>query len=465
MNTKHTRPGAASRRTFLRGALHGAAASVVLGAPMLRMSAASAATAGDYRALVCILLAGGNDSFNMLVPNDSGEYAAYAAVRADLALAQNTLLPLAGTDALGKRLAVHPAMPEVRTLHDAGELAFVANLGTLVEPVDAARVESGAAAVPLGLFSHADQISQWQTAVPDARIASGWGGRAADLLTSLNAPGGVPMSVSLSGTNVFQAGVQTAEYAIEAGPQGAPGVEGYGGDEFYGAERTRAIDRILGGDYVNVLRRGYADKLRGAIDNQAQFSAALQGAPSLMTTFTANPVSGALGQIARVIGARGALGARRQTFFLTFGGWDHHDEVRNSQQRMLAVVSKAMAEFRDALKELGVYEQVTTFTISEFGRTLTSNGRGSDHGWGGHQLVMGGAVKGGSTYGEYPDLSPTSPLAIERSIIVPTLSVDSYFAELARWFGVADGDLSLVLPNVRRFVPAGTANPLGFLAS
>ena len=229
--------------------------------------------------------------------------------------------------------------------------------------------------------------------MPDARIATGWGGRAADLLGGLNARSGVSMNVSLSGSNVFQAGFQTAEYAIETGAEGAPSVAGYGASDPFDGLQTRALDRILSGDYDNLLRAGYAQKLRGAIDAEARFSTALAGAPSLMTSFSANRVSAAFAQIARVIGARDALGARRQTFFLVFGGWDHHDEVIENQARMLAVVSKGLAEFSTALKELGVHEQVTTFTTSDFGRTLTSNGRGSDHGWGGHHMVMGGAVQ------------------------------------------------------------------------
>ena len=272
------------------------------------------------------------------------------------------------------------------------------------------------------------------------------------------------MNVSLSGSNVFQAGLQTAEYAIETGAQGAPSVVGYGASDPFGGLQTQAVDRILGGSYENVLRAGYARKLRGAIDAEALFSTALAGSPPLMTTFSSNRVSAAFAQIARVIGARETLGAQRQTFFLVFGGWDHHDEVINSQAQMLTVVSKGLAEFSSALKELGVHEQVTTFTTSDFGRTLTSNGRGSDHGWGGHHIVMGGAVRGGRTYGSYPDLSASSPLAIERSIIIPTLSTDAYFAELACWFGVGDGDLRTVLPNVRRFVASGTPHPIGFLA-
>ncbi len=165
-----------------------------------------------------------------------------------------------------------------------------------------------------------------------------------------------------------------------------------------------------------------------------------------------------------MIGSSEALGVNRQTFFVNVGGWDHHDEVLDNQAGMLPMISAGLAEFRSALVELGVLDQVTTFTTSDFGRTLTSNGKGSDHGWGGHHIVMGGAVQGGNLYGDYPELSASSPLDVGRGVYVPTTSVDSYFAELALWFGVTPGDLELVLPNVARFyTPGSPTPPLGFL--
>ena len=205
--------------------------------------------------------------------------------------------------------------------------------------------------------------------------------------------------------------------------------------------------------------------MRGAIDAQAVFVDAMGTSPNLTTEFSPHYFSQALRQIARVIGARDSLGATRQTFFVTVGGWDHHDDVLDNQAAMLPAVSKGLQEFRDALVELGVFDEVTTFTTSDFGRTLTSNGKGSDHGWGGHHIVMGGSVNGGSIYGEYPILSASNPLDVGRGIYAPTTSVDEYFAELARWFGVPASELDQVLPNVRNFYsPESGQAPMGFLS-
>jgi uncharacterized protein (DUF1501 family) len=455
-----------SRRRFLTHSCSFGAGALVAPGLLGTLGAARTALAADlegYRALVCILLAGGNDSYNMLVPWDADQYGAYAAIRSDLALSHDVLLPLAGTTSSGRRYAVHPGLGDVQQLYAAGELAVIANVGTLLEPVDAAAIAAGAS-VPLGLFSHSDQIAQWQTAVPDARLAQGWGGRIADLFEDVNPANGISMSLSLSGSNLFQAGDRTVEYNITADGDGAVGVNAYDDGSEFGAFRKRMIDELLAVQHGNAFRAEYSLRLERAIENQRTFVAALATAPVLATEFSATPFSQSLRQIARVIGARDALGARRQTFFVQVGGWDHHDEVLNNQARMLPSISRGLREFRDALVELGVFADVTTFTTSDFGRTLTSNGKGSDHGWGGHHLAMGGSVAGGQMLGTYPTLAAGSPLDVGRGIYIPTTSVDSYFAELALWFGVAPSDLDLVLPNVRRFyAPESGAAPLGFL--
>jgi uncharacterized protein (DUF1501 family) len=343
---------------------------------------------------------------------------------------------------------------------------MIANVGTLLEAYDAQAVENGTAQLPLGLFSHADQINQWQTAAPDARIAQGWGGRIADLMQDVNVMNGVSMNISLSGSNVFQSGNQVSEYSIEATGDGAPGINNYDDGTDYGALKKRMVDDLLAVQQQNILRREYARRLRGAIDAQSVFVEALQTAPTIDTPFSPGYFSQSLRQIARVIGARDALGVTRQTFFVTVGGWDHHDDVLDNQAGMLPMISKGLAEFRDALVELQAFDEVTTFTTSDFGRTLTSNGKGSDHGWGGHHIVMGGAVSGGSIYGDYPILSPSSPLDVGRGVYAPTTSVDEYFAELARWFGVPASELDQVLPNVRSFYsPESSQPPIGFLAA
>ena len=458
-----------TRRGFLTHSCSLGVASATVTSTLLQLGmsrSAAAQSANDYRALVCILLAGGNDSFNMLVPTETSQYAEYRAIRSDLALERPALLPLPGATADGRTYGLHPGMSELQSLFSSGDAALIANVGTLLEPFDAQAVENGTARLPLGLFSHADQINQWQTAAPNARIAQGWAGRIADRMQDVNVLNGVSMNISLSGSNVFQAGELASEYSIEATGDGAPGLNAYDDGTEFGALKKRMVDDLLAVSQRNIFRREYARRLRGAIDAQAVFVDALQTSPTLATPFSTSPFSQSLQQIARVIGARDALGAQRQTFFVSVGGWDHHDEVLDNQAGMLPQISRGLLEFRDALAELGVLDAVTTFTTSDFGRTLTSNGKGSDHGWGGHHIVMGGAVDGGRIYGEYPVLAMNSPLDVGRGVYAPTTAVDEYFAELARWFGVPASELDQVLPNVRSFYsPERTTPPIGFMGA
>jgi uncharacterized protein (DUF1501 family) len=457
-----------TRRGFLTHSCSLGIASATVSSTLLQLGlsrTAAAQSAPGYRALVCILLAGGNDSYNMLVPADDDQFAEYRSIRADLALDQNSLLVLPGTTGNGRSYGLHPGMSELRSLFTSGDAAMIANVGTLLEAFDAQAVQNGTAKLPLGLYSHADQINQWQTAVPDGRIAQGWGGRIADLMQDVNVQNGVSMNISLSGSNVFQSGNQAGEYSIDATGDGAPGLNAYDDGTDFGALKKRMVDDLLAVQQQHILRREYSRRLRGAIDAQAVFVDALQTSPTLNTPFSSGYFSQSLRQIARVIGARDALGVSRQTFFVTVGGWDHHDDVLDNQANMLPAISAGLQEFRDALVELGVFDEVTTFTSSDFGRTLTSNGKGSDHGWGGHHIVMGGAVNGGNIYGDYPILSPSNPLDVGRGVYAPTTSVDEYFAELANWFGVPASELDQVLPNVRSFYsPESTAQPIGFLS-
>ena len=418
---------------------------------------AAAQSFSDYKALVCVLLAGGNDSFNMVVPYDQDQYDAYAAIRTDLALHRSDLLPLSGTHR-DRSYALHPGMPAVQNLYDAGDLAVVANVGPLVDYVDAAAVASGAP-VPLGIFSHADQIQTWQTAVSNQRIAQGWAGRLADIMQDANPANGISMNISLSGSNVFQSGAVVSPYSIDLTESGAPSLSGYNEQSDYGAFKRRMIDEMLSQTHANLLRQEYVERMRRAIDSQLVFSQALLDAPLITTAFSDNPFSQSLRQVARVIAARSGLATSRQTFFITVGGWDHHDDVLDNQAAMLPAISAGLGEFHQALMELGVANNVTTFTTSDFGRTLTSNGKGSDHGWGGHHLVMGGAVNGGHIFGEYPEISQSSTLDVGRGIYIPTTSVEQYFTDLALWFGLSVGELETVLPNVRTFYTPESYDP------
>ncbi|MEM1146121.1 MAG: DUF1501 domain-containing protein [Pseudomonadota bacterium] len=457
-----------ARRQFLSHCCQLGVASSTLGSSLLQLGLARQAAAQpgqDYKALVCILLAGGNDSYNMLVPNDSETYSNYAAIRSDLALPRNSLLGLGNTDASGRSFAVHPGMPGLRNLFDSGRAALLSGVGTMLEPMDPSALQSESVATPLGLFSHSDQIQQWQTAVSDERIAQGWGGRLADLLEGGNPANGISMNISLAGNNVFQAGNLSSPYAISPVGNGAPALEGYDDPSQRGEFTRSAIDGLLATQQQQLFRREFAARLSQAIESQVVFVDALESAGEFPFMFSPSPFSSVMRQIARVINARSALGATRQTFFVTVGGWDHHDDVIDNQAMMLPAIDAGLVEFQAAMDGLGIAEQVTTFTISDFGRTLTSNGKGSDHGWGGHHIIMGGAVNGGQIYGDYPDIHPGNPLDVGRGIYAPTTSVDEYFGELALWFGVSGGDLRQVLPNVNRFYsPVTGGRPLGFLA-
>lgn len=432
------------------------------------LAAQSAPAGGDYKALVCLFLAGGNDSFNMLVPTTSGEYSAYSRVRGNLALARETLLEITPANLGGRTLGIHPSMPEVRSLYQAGKLAFVSNVGSLVRPTTLAEYKSGLYR-PVSLYSHSDQIKQWQTCIPDQRTAIGWGGRAADIIKSLNSPSLVSMNISLSGQNVFLTGENSFTYSV--GSSGATALTGYNptASNSLTALRTAAADSLLEADYRSLFEKSYGGSTAGAVDAYYEFSSALTGINLTTTTIpTGNALASNLAMIARVAAAAGKLGTRRQVFFVSLGGWDHHDEVVANQQTMLATVSKAVDTFWSALGEFGLQNNVTLFTASDFGRTLTSNGNGSDHAWGGNHFVLGGSVKGGNVYGNrdqgyYPDLNNLSAIDTGQGRLIPGVAVDEYARDMLTWFGISGSDLNYVLPAFSsRF--AGRAE-LGFMSA
>ena len=456
-----------SRRKFIGQASCAAIGSSTFLSSLMNLNllnaAASYNNAGDYKALVCILLAGGNDSFNMLVPSGNDEYLEYATIRSGLAIDQEDLLTMTNNMNNGKEFGLHPSMAQVRDLYDMGNLAFLSNVGTLVEPTDLNSYENQTVALPKGLFSHSDQIQQWQTSLPQSKSTTGWGGRMADVLSSLNTNQNVSMNISLSGVNVFQVGNNVFPFAIS--PNGSIGINGYGLPAPFNQVRTAAIDSLLDAHYANVFEGLYGSTVKNAQLSHAEFSEAIENITPLNTTFNQdNSLSRDLEMVAKTIAARNDLGFCRQTFFITFGGWDHHDEVINNQLYMLGVVSEALQEFYNAMVELNLTNDVTTFTVSDFGRTLSSNGNGSDHAWGGNHMIMGGAVNGNQIYGAYPDLYEGNPQDVGRGRLLPTTSADEYFADLALWFGVSPSDLDIVLPNIYNFIPSGqTTGPLGIM--
>jgi uncharacterized protein (DUF1501 family) len=467
-----------SRRRFLGEASCAAVSALPILSTLLHLrlagSVAAAAPNPDYRALVCVLLGGGNDSFNMLVPREPVAYAAYRDSRSNLALNPDQLIDIHPVNA--PPFALHHRMPELAQLFESGHAAFVANVGTLVEPVTHRReVEQKLKRLPLGLYSHSDQMEQWQTSVPNARSGVGWAGRIAEILQDLNADQTVPMNISLDGSNVWQTGLTGAEYAIRN--DGAAALTGYdpafnnSDNERFRQAVSAAVDSQLAADYANIFERTLVAKKRAAIDAYALFSSATSAPLPSGVSFPSTYLGQRLAMIARTIQGRAGLGVSRQTFFVHWGGWDHHSDVQLHQDAMLPELSAALSAFYQALVALGVEQQVTLFTASDFGRTLTSNSRGSDHAWGGNQLVLGGAVKGRAIYGQYPSLainpdgsSEVNPLDTGRGRFIPTTSVDQFFAELALWLGVSKGRLSEILPNIGNFYSAGSAAPpLGLL--
>lgn len=461
-----------NRRKFISKLGCGAMGMTTLYSSLINLKAIGAAAGlfsgpeEDYKALVCVLLSGGNDSFNMLVPMNNDEYRAYSATRSNLALAREGLLTLNVQNAGGRSFGLHPSMGRIRGLFNDRKLAFIANIGTLVQPTTKADWERHDFDLPLGLFSHSDQMQQWQTAIPHERSAIGWGGRIADMVKSVNKDNGISMNISLAGTNVFQSGKSTIEYAIDPN-NGSEGIYGYGVTDQWDVinrMRTAAIDSLLEHQYQNIFQQTYVDVIRVSRDASILFNEALSHVGDFKTTFTDNYLSNSFRMIARVIAARKELGMKRQIFLVDFGGWDHHDEVLANQQDMLGTVSNAWGEFADVLKEINMTDNVVTFSVSEFGRTLTSNGNGTDHAWGGNVMTMGGPVAGGKIYGQYPSLALENPLEVGNGVLIPTTSVDQYFSELALWFGVNKSSLKDIFPNLGNFYNLNSSGkPIGFL--
>ena len=467
MTTKKTNT---TRRDFLKLA---GLATMGLTSPLsslFKLNAIRAATSNtsginnrDYKALVCFSMSGGNDSFNMLVPRGNSEYNEYATTRSNMSLPQNELLAINPLTSDGKQYGLHPALQGIQQLFGNGELAFINNLGTLIQPTTKEEFWDGLVPLPLGLFSHADQSQQWHSAHPHERTAIGWGGRLADMMYSMNDNQNISMNISASGTNVFQYGQNTVEFSISP-YGGAEGIYGYGQQWGINEMRTKGLNLLMNRTYNDKFKDTYINVLKKANDGSIEFQNAINTIPDFQTPFTDNYISESFKMVAKTIAARDILGFNRQIFFVDFGGWDHHDELLNNQNEMLGIVNNALSEFAAVLKELNVFDEVTTFSVSEFGRTLTSNGNGTDHAWGGNVMSFGGAVNGQDLYGSYPSLELDNPLELGYGVMLPTTATDLYFAELALWFGVPKSELTTIFPNIGNFYDTGSSEPpLGFL--
>ncbi len=418
----------------------------------------------DYKALVCVLLGGGNDSYNMLVPRSNAEYNEYAQVRSNQSIPKEDLLPINPVDGDGREYGLHPSMRGVKALFDKGQAAFVTNVGTLIEPVDKSGVINNSAKLPLGLLSHSDQVMHWQTAFPQDRSSKGWGGKVADIMQSMNQDNGVSMNISLGGNNIFQFGNEVVPYSINNdGGVAIVGWEFRNTTPFFNV-MAEDINDSLNKEYEDLFKKSYAGTMKQSIDSNEIFNAAIAANNPLMTAFSGDGLSQDFRMIADTIASREQLGAKRQIFFVQLGGFDNHDELITNHGNLLSRLDGALTSFYEAMDEIGMTDQVTTYTISDFSRTLTSNGNGTDHAWGGNAMVLGGAVNGNKMYGEYPSLELGNNLEIGGGVLIPTTSADEYFAELALWFGISPNDLSLVLPNLNNFYSYDpNQRPLGFL--
>ena len=456
-----------TRRRFL-GEMNCAAigsTSVLSALLNLQLSGRLAAQTGgedeDYRAIVCLFLSGGNDSFNMLAPFSGDARADYEASRGEIALPADdyTLLPDSLPD--GRQLGLHKRMPEVSDLYTEGKAAFLCNVGSLIEPTNLDAIKFGTARLPLGLYSHSDQTAHWQSSTPEQRNArTGWGGRLADLIESVNGGSDISMNVSVAGRNLYQVGNSSSAFTIR--PGGLPALSQW--DQAAYLPRRNALQSLLDQNYQSALERTFSGSKQEAIEIGEQFrSAYSQGTPITTTFDSSNGYAIQLQEVARTIAARDLLSKKRQTFFVLRRGWDHHGSL-NDHPALLGQLSQAIGQFQNAMAELGVEDKVTLFTASDFGRTLSPNAGGSDHAWGGNQIIVGGGVQKG-IYGDYPDLALGNQLDTGRGRLIPTTSVDEYYAELALWLGVNPTDMGYVLPNLHRFhdISGGEA-PLGFMS-
>ena len=453
------------RRQFLRraGALSAAGLARRLGAAGLATTAGAAfaqAAPSDYKALVCVFLFGGIDGNSLLVPLGATGFGRYAAVRTEssgLQIPQAQWLPIqpAGNPT---PYGLHPELAELQPLFASGKLALLANVGTLNEPTT--RANYGAAR-PDSLYSHSDQQSQWQSAVSEGPSSTGWGGRLADRVAQRNSASGFPVITSIAGTNLFVTGASTSPLALAA--SGGLALAGFNGSAPSNA-RLAALQAILAADRENAYVSAASDIGTRAIALSGVVNPILTSNTSQVATLFAGQTASIAQQflqVAKLIEARGQTGARRQVFFVSLGGFDTHTNELATLATLLGQLSPALRAFHDATTLLGVANQVTTFTLSDFGRTfMPASGAGSDHAWGNHHLILGGAVRGGALYGRYPELVRGGPDdADTEGRWIPTTAVDQYGATLARWFGASEADLGAIFPNLGRF----PVRDLGFL--
>jgi uncharacterized protein (DUF1501 family) len=444
----------ANRRSFIKYASLAALGNAA-GLRPFGMLNALAQSPSNYKALVCVFLYGGNDANNLLVPFDTGGYANYAKIRGPLALPQNQLLQLGPSP----NFALNPNVPELQSLFNSNAAALVTNVGTLVEPTTRAQYLAGAT-VPTNLFSHADQQLEWQNAAQSGETQTGWAGRIADQLNaSFNPNGQIPMITSVAGDTLFCNG--TASTPVSVSPGNLGGANCSEGTTECNAQQMTAQALLSFNSGLSLVQADNAITTN-AYAYAKTLSDAAQSVSPLQTVFPANNgLAAQLKQIAQIIQIRSALGVSRQIFFAGIGNFDTHSGQLPLQSALLAQISPALSAFYQATQELNIANEVTTFTMSDFSRTFQPNSNtGSDHAWGSHHIVLGGAVKGGQMYGTFPTLALGGPDdSGSNGRWVPSTGSVQYAATLAQWFGVSPAQLATVFPNIGSF----TTNNLGFV--
>ena len=455
---------AVSRRQFLKSLGAFSASAMASNLDLLGgFAQAHAQQASDYKALVCVFLYGGVDGNSLVIPADAAGYGQYSAVRT---AASGINIPLASLQAIqplssATPFGLHPAFGELKTLFDQKKMAVLCNVGTLMQPMTKADYAAGRFR-PSNLFSHSDQQSEWQAGVYDQTSRTGWGGRLADRVVAMNGNIAFPVVTSTSGTTLFMTGNGKSPLSIPT--SGTFGLQGYTTNNAANTARKAALQQLLDMDRDHLFVNGASDITATAIELSATVGPIVANtASSVQNLFTGqnNSIAQQLLTVAKLIEARASTGVKRQIFFVSLGGFDTHTNELNTLQNLLGQLSLALKSFYDATVRLGVADNVTSFTLSDFGRTFKpAAGQGSDHAWGNHQIIVGGAVKGGDFYGKYPTLQLSGPSDVTaEGRWLPTTAVDQYAATLATWFGLPASDLPIVLPTVSKFP---TAN-LGFL--
>ena len=444
-----------SRRGFIK--IGAASVGSLALRPFGLLPALAQSDPSEYRALVCVFLFGGNDSNNMVIPMDDDNYKAYSSLRGNLVLSGSNLTSPVYAASGGAPYAFHSDLSELASMFSNKELAVVANVGSLVQPTTRDQYLSQAAPLPLNLFSHSDQQVQWQTSIPAGNSPTGWAGRAADIVASQNTSG-FPTFFSVAGNSLMGTGVSTQPVAVSPGQSlDLAGFTNTSASQI----RRAALQNLLTMNTGVQLAQAANGIMANSIADAQALDNALGKAGALATKFPNTSLGQQLAQVAQIINVRDGLGMRRQIFFCSLGGFDTHTGEIATHKLLYPQLSQALAAFNNAMAELGTQNQVTTFTESDFSRTFqATSGDGSDHAWGSHHLVMGGAVRGGDIYGKFPVFQLGGPDdADTRGRWIPTISIDQYGATLCSWFGINDSQLPAVFPNFANF----GSTKLGFL--